>query len=85
MSDITDKIFGLGGQFIDAKYGQSNDGLARTGVPPEQVADQATVGTQDPNHAASNQMSTTSIQFSQPILVGTGLLLAGMALVRFLR
>jgi hypothetical protein len=70
----------------------SRDGLARTGVRPETIADQTSVGVQSPAgfHGASQSgssgaISIAGIQMSSPVLTATVLLIGGILAVKALR
>lgn len=94
--NILDRIVGLGekavDRAIDKEFGPApNDGLARTGVRPEYIADQASVGVQSPagfhgtsNPATSSAIAIGGVQFSKPVLYTTGIFLAGVIAVRAL-
>jgi hypothetical protein len=70
----------------------SKDGLARTGVRPETIADQTSVGVQSPAgfHGASQSATTGALSIggvpvSAPILTATVLLIGGILVVRALK
>ncbi len=67
----------------------SKDGLARTGVRPETIADQASVGVKSPAgfNGANNgaALSVGGLQVSSPVLMATVLLVAGLAVVKVLK
>jgi hypothetical protein len=94
LDSVLDTGKGLSEIYKDIKTADavSKDGLARTGVLPETIADQTSVGVQSPagfhgaaQSASTGAMSILGVQVSAPIITGTVLLIGGILAVKALK